>query len=81
MKYGLFLVLLTFCACGNPNVPLDASERRRVDSLSAAGIGVARRELDSVCKIEKVSLMPALVDSIKKVRLKRIEEQLKQIPK
>ena len=78
----LFTLLIIFCtACGNPNVPLDVEARRQVDSLSAAGIGVARREIDSVCKIQHTTVLPQLIDSIKKERLQEINRQLESVPK
>ena len=79
--FGALCCLLTAVSCINTNRPLDADERHRVDSLSAAAIGVARRDLDSLCKVQHATLLPHLTDSIKKVRLQQIPQQIRQIPK
>jgi hypothetical protein len=68
-------------SCGSNATPLDSDARHRVDSLSAAGIGVARREIDSLYKLERIRTLPHLVDSIRKVREREIGEQLRSIPK
>ncbi len=81
MTRFLLPVAVCFAACGNPNVPLDADSRKQVDSLAASGIGIARRELDSMCKIQHTTLLPVLVDSIKKERQEEIKRQLQGIPK
>ncbi len=66
-------------ACDNANVPLDADARRMVDSLSAAQIGLERRTIDSLCKTYNQTLLPQMVDSIKQVRLRQIEEQIRRV--
>lgn len=76
-----FLGLFFLWGCGSQGTPLDAGARRQVDSLSAAGIGVARRELDSVCKEGQTTVLPLLIDSLKKERKKEIQRQLETIPK
>ena len=80
MRFLIFAVLCC-AACGSPNAPLDADARRQVDSLSASGIGIARRDLDSVCKTQHTTLLPLLVDSLKKERLQEIKRQLENVPK
>lgn len=79
MRRFVFLLLFA-AACGDPNVPLDATARKQVDSLSAVGIGIARQQQDSICKDQRINLLPLLIDSIKKERLRTIEAQLKQVP-
>ncbi len=74
-----FTALLS--ACGGSNVPLDADTRAAIDSTATAQIAKARVELDSLCATSERMQMAHLVDSIKKVRLQEIEEQLKQIPR
>ncbi|MBK8968565.1 MAG: hypothetical protein IPM36_18235 [Lewinellaceae bacterium] len=76
----LFLSLLV-AGCGNSNTPLDAGTRQRIDSTAAAQIRLAREELDSMCKLQEKTVLPQLVDSIKKKRLREIQEQLKTVPK
>ena len=81
MKAFYAIIVLLISACGNANVPLDAEARRMVDSLSAAHIGLERRDIDSICKQQQTTLLPHLIDSIKQMRLQQIQEQLKTIPK
>ncbi len=83
MKIRLFTLLLLAGAtgCDQSKVPLDAESRRMVDSLSAAYIGNERRVIDSFCKAQNTTVLPHLIDSIKQVRKRQIEEQLKAIPK
>jgi len=75
--------LLCCCllACGSPNTPLDAATRTRIDSISNAQIALAQTEYDSLCRVAQTNQLPLMVDSIKKIRLRKIEEQLKTIPK
>lgn len=78
---GLLLVLLYVSACGNvPDPPLDADTRQRIDSISAAQIRNLRLVLDSQCRSERATLLPVMMDSIRKVRLREIEEKLRTIP-
>lgn len=78
----LFLPVYLFCAaCGNPNTPLDAGTRQAIDSISAAETRKARVEIDSLCNIDRSTVLPRLVDSIRQKRLREIQEQLKTVPK
>lgn len=77
----LWLSLIVLNACGNPNVPLDADTRQAIDSISSEQIRVARAELDTLCQQRHATELPRLVDSIKRVRLREIQEQLKTVPK
>ncbi len=70
-----------FYACGGNNAPLDADTRMIIDSTATAQVARARVELDSLCVVAERSQMAHLVDSIKKVRLQEIEEQLRLVPK
>ncbi len=82
--FAAIVVLLSisgWSACGSAETPLDANTRQTIDSLSTAEIRLLRVELDSQCQMAKVTVIPHLVDSIKKVRLREIDEQLKTIPK
>ncbi len=79
-------LLLTACcllltACGGPNTPLDAGTRQAIDSIAAAEVRQARMEIDSLCKLDRTTLLPRLVDSIKQKRVREIQEQLKTVPK
>lgn len=78
---SLSIFFLLLGACGNPNTPLDAGTRQKIDSLTAGGINAARQELDSLCLLQRATVLPGLVDSIKKKRLREIERQLKTVPK
>ncbi len=83
-KVCYFLLLFTACcllACGSPSTPLDANTRMRIDSIANAQIAKAQVEHDSLCKAAEITQLPHLVDSIKKIRLREIEEQLKTVPK
>ena len=77
MRYLVCLLFLS--ACGDSNVPLDAGTRRTIDSLATARLGEARAKLDSLCKAEHQTVLPVLIDSIKKVREAEIERQLQRI--
>ncbi|MCK6690685.1 MAG: hypothetical protein L6Q97_01130 [Thermoanaerobaculia bacterium] len=72
---------LVLAACGGPNTPLDAGTRQAIDSIAAAETRQARVEIDSLCKMERTTVLPRLVDSIKQKRLREIQEQLKTVPK
>ena len=73
-----FLFLLS---CRAQDTPLDADTRARIDSIANAQIALAQVEHDSLCRAAKITQLPLLVDSIKKIRLREIEEQLKTVPK
>lgn len=77
----LCIVSALFYACEGSETPLDAKTREAIDSLSTAEIRLLRVELDSQCQMARVTQMPHLVDSIRQVRLREIQEQLKTIPK
>lgn len=72
---------LLLTACGGPNTPLDAGTRQAIDSIAAAEIRQARMEIDSLCGVERRTVLPRLVDSIKQKRMREIREQLKTVPK
>jgi len=76
-----FLPVCSWLSCGIAETPLDANTRQAIDSLSTAEIRVLRVELDSQCQMARVTVVPQLVDSIKQLRLREIEEQLRSIPK
>ncbi|MDX1911140.1 MAG: hypothetical protein SFV22_06635 [Saprospiraceae bacterium] len=78
--FGL-LLLSGATSCGSPNTPLDADTRLRIDSISNAEIGRANLLHDSLCQLARTTVLPQLVDSIKKVREREIQEQLKTIPR
>ena len=81
-QHGLLaFAVLAFFSCENANPPLDAEPRQSIDSTATAEINKKRVELDSICKINEKNQLPLLVDSIKKVRLREIKEQLKTVPK
>lgn len=77
----ILLIAASWNACGNANTPLDANTRQTIDSLSTTEIRLLRVELDSQCQLARTTQMPHMVDSIKAVRLREIQEQLKTIPK
>jgi hypothetical protein len=77
----LSAIVLCLLDCGSQSTPLDADTRTRIDSTANAQIAKAQVEHDSLCKAAQITQLPHLVDSIKKVRLHEIEEQLKTVPK
>lgn len=85
MSKALFRLIpfisLYLVACGAQNTPLDADTRIRIDSIANAQIARAQTEFDSLCKAAQITQLPLLVDSIKKIRLREIEKQLKTVPK
>ncbi|MBC7774963.1 MAG: hypothetical protein H7246_05940 [Phycisphaerae bacterium] len=72
---------LFLLSCGSQSTPLDADTRTRIDSIANAQIAKAQVEHDSLCKAAQITQLPHLVDSIKKIRIHEIEEQLKTVPK
>ncbi len=82
MKHLLpFALLFLLLSCNNADTPLDAETRRVIDSISADQIRNARAQLDSSCKRDRTTVLPLLIDSLRKERLKEIERQLKTVPK
>ncbi len=79
LLYGS-LIAAVFSACGS-EAPMDANTRATIDSTATSQISLARIALDSSCAAAEKTQLPLLVDSIKKVRLREIEEQLKDIRK
>jgi len=77
----LLAISMGYWACDAQNTPLDAATRIRIDSISSAQIGRLQIKYDSLCKAAETTQLPFLVDSIQKIRLKRIQEQLKTIPR
>ena len=78
---ALFLFVVFISACDLGSAPIDAETRARIDSLSTARIAQAQLQYDSICRAAMKNELPRLVDSIKKVRLEEIREQLKTVPK
>ena len=69
-------------ACENASQkPLDGKSRQIVDSLTAEGIRFARREMDSLCVLERQNRMPKVIDSLKQIRLREIEEKMRTVPR
>ena len=82
------MVLFSLCALGmglfnscDNNAPLDADTRASIDSISAVQISHARKELDSLCLVAEKTVLPQIIDSIKRHRLQEIEQQMKSVPK
>ena len=77
----VLIAALAFYACGETQAPLDADTRIKIDSTILAQTTKARQEIDSLCKAAEQTQLPMLVDSIKKVRKKEIEAQLRTVPR
>lgn len=75
------VILLLFFSCGSTETPLDADTRKAIDSISVERIRVVRSGLDSVCKQERITVLPHLVDSLRQQRISEIEKQLKTVPR
>jgi hypothetical protein len=75
------VLTVLLAACGGANTPLDADTRQEIDSLANEGITRTRLEIDSLCQQAQAAQLPHLVDSIKKIRLREIEEQLRTVPR
>jgi GNAT superfamily N-acetyltransferase len=77
LKTVIVLCLFAFGSCEGQEKPLDADTRQIIDSISTDQIRIARQELDSLCQLSKTTTLPRLIDSIKAVRKREIEEKLK----
>ncbi|MCS7037249.1 MAG: hypothetical protein RMJ33_03760 [Saprospiraceae bacterium] len=77
---GLAAASLFAAACTQADAPLDPKVRYRIDSISTAQIQQARIEMDSLCAQERLRKLPALMDSIRRQRLRQIERQLQTLP-
>jgi hypothetical protein len=76
LSQGL-VILIFLIGCGPEEKGLSPEEKRFVDSLYSNQLVTIRQELDSICKIHQDTIFKLAVDSIKKVRLKEIEELMK----
>ena len=82
MKHLLFFLLaLTATGCDPDARPLDAEDRLFIDSVSAAQIRTARLEIDSLCREAQKTELPRLIDSLRRERLREIQEKMKTIPR
>ena len=77
----LLLLPLSQLSCGSSNTPLDADTREAIDSISAERVRLIGLEMDTLCQQRRTAELPRLVDSIRQVRLREIQEQLKTVPK
>ena len=77
-KYIILALLLP--SCGDLAKPIDAETRRIIDSVATSAIQKARLEIDSLYKDHLTTRMPQVTDSIRQIRLREIEAQLKAIP-
>ncbi len=78
---SFYVVLLLCSACDPVAAPLDADTRLRIDTTVQAINRKAQLEIDSQCKQAQLTVLPKLIDSIKQVRKREIEAQLRSIPK
>lgn len=76
----LLCYLLTLSACNQPQGPLDAKERQRVDSIATAEIFQVRKQIADECQKAKEEELPRLVDSILSVRRMEIQRALQGVP-
>lgn len=71
------LAFLSF-SCESEREPFTAEMRFFVDSVSGLRVRELRSEIDSQYLSQEKSRLPALVDSIYKVRRAQMEEKLKE---
>jgi hypothetical protein len=76
-----FLAAGLVSGCGNNSAPLDAETRTLIDSIANVQVALAQKQYDSLCLVAQTTVLPNLIDSLKKERLREIQEQLKTIPK
>ena len=77
----LLLLLIGICSCGEPEVKIDRTARRTIDTLVNVQLDSISPLLDSLCSVRKDSLIQYWADSIMQKR-KREEERLRlNIPK
>lgn len=82
MKYCLvFVIYCSLASCFSSSKPMDPSTRQAIDSISNAEIARIQTEMDSLCKLHRITDMPRLIDSVKQQRLKQIQEQLRNVAK
>ncbi len=81
LRYFVPTLALLFCACGATETPLDADTRKAIDSISTVRIRIVRASLDSLCRQNRVTVLPHMIDSLRQVRVSEIERQLKTVPK
>jgi hypothetical protein len=79
-KYGVLGFFSLLIACGDISKPIEASTRRKIDSIATAEIQKIRLKTDSFYQEARKTTMSQVIDSIKQVRLREIDEQLKSIP-
>ncbi|MCC6461537.1 MAG: hypothetical protein IT260_13775 [Saprospiraceae bacterium] len=81
LRFVLSLLCVCAIACGGSNTPLDADTRQAIDSISSLQMRQARIELDTQCATRRRTELPQLVDSIKKERIREIQQQLRTMPR
>jgi hypothetical protein len=73
-KIGWLVIMLGLIGCGSGDVSLTPEEKIVVDSLYTSYSGREGKVLDSICAIEKDTVIKRAIDSITKVRIKEIEQ-------
>jgi len=69
--------LFSFSACKEPEVKLTRADKKAIDTLTTNQLKIQRVLLDSLCEVERDSIIQKAVDSILVVR-KRQEERLRE---
>lgn len=80
MKKILFF-FLALASCTQSERPLDADERKFIDSVSNAQIRALRIKIDSQYQAAQKTELPRLVDSMLQQRRREIKESLDKIPR
>jgi hypothetical protein len=81
---NIFIIslLVTGCmlsACEGPPKNLSIADKKIVDSLYRAELKFLRSEMDSICRVQKDSLIQAAVDSLLEENIREITRQLERI--
>ncbi|MCS6928710.1 MAG: hypothetical protein NZM43_04345 [Saprospiraceae bacterium] len=73
-------VTYSLSGCTDVHTPLDPKVRHRIDSTYLVRLQKVREELDSLCAQERLRRLPELMDSIRRRRLREIEQKLRPLP-
>ncbi|MFK7775438.1 MAG: hypothetical protein AB8F94_25075 [Saprospiraceae bacterium] len=75
----LFILVSIFpTSCVDDSTEMDIVFKNSVDTLFHRGIKQFNQDLDSICAMQKDSLILYKMDSIKKIRLKEIEKLIRK---
>ena len=76
---NLFLMLLIASSCGSDQFQIDRKVEAILDTLYPQEAKLINVEMDSICELRFEEELDGLVDSIKAMRKKQIEEKIGQL--